>query len=121
DKLGIAGDALHMTVSKYNADYKNGGDAVFGTSVDNMAPVEKGPFYAVKVSPVSSGEYATVIVDDKCRVLLREGQPITNLYACGGAMGNTFNKDGRGAGNMTALTTGALTGEVVRLELLQGK
>ena len=51
-----------------------------------MAPIERGPFYAVRVLPGSLGTFAGLRTDAQARVLDARGQPIAGLYAGGNDM-----------------------------------
>ena len=48
-----------------------------------MGPIERGPFYAVKVVMGSLGTFAGLKVNDQAQVLDAQGQPIAGLYAGG--------------------------------------
>ena len=100
---GIDSAALQATVARHNAmaragkdeDFAKGetpynriqGDAVraqaAGLSNPCMAPLERGPFYAIKVVMGSLGTFAGLRVDDHARVLDARCQPIPGLYAGG--------------------------------------
>ncbi|GAB3709970.1 FAD-binding protein [Mariniluteicoccus flavus] len=56
----------------------------------NLAPVEKAPFYAVKVVPGDLGTCGGVRADAYARALRADGSPIDGLYAIGNAAGNAF-------------------------------
>ncbi|MGS5087905.1 FAD-dependent oxidoreductase [Hydrogenophaga sp. A37] len=103
---GIDGDALRKTVQRYNAqalagkddDFAKGetpynhmqGDAPFaaerGWPNPCMGPLERGPFYAVKVVAGSLGTFAGLKTNDHAQVLDAQGQPIAGLYAGGNDM-----------------------------------
>lgn len=118
-KMNVPADTLAATVAKYNEDYDNGGDTVFGTPKDAMAPVKEGPFYALTARLVNTSEYVGVYADDDCTVLLSaDGPRIENLLGAGGAICNTYLKNGLGAGLLTALTTGTYAGECARTAIL---
>ncbi|WP_173912889.1 FAD-dependent oxidoreductase [Acinetobacter sp. Marseille-Q1618] len=52
-----------------------------------VAPIEKGPFYAVEIVPGSLGTFAGLVTDDDARVLDQQHHlPITGLYAVGNDM-----------------------------------
>jgi succinate dehydrogenase/fumarate reductase flavoprotein subunit len=55
-----------------------------------MAPIERGPFYAVKVVAGSLGTFAGLRVDAKARVLDGHGAPIAGLYAAGNDMSSVM-------------------------------
>lgn len=100
---GIDATALQTTVQRYNAmalkgqdrDFAKGeipynriqGDAIRtqATGLKNpcMGPLERGPFYAVKVVMGSLGTFAGLKVNDQAQVLDAQGRPIAGLYAGG--------------------------------------
>jgi succinate dehydrogenase/fumarate reductase flavoprotein subunit len=103
---GIHAEALQKTVLRYNLqahkgvddDFAKGetpynrvqGDATHAeaTGLPNpcMAPMERGPFYAVKVVPGSLGTFAGLRVNAQAQVLNAQGLPIAGLYAGGNDM-----------------------------------
>ncbi len=103
---GIAADTLQATVQRYNAmalkgqddDFAKGetpynrmqGDAAFaaerGWPNACMGPLERGPFYAVRVVAGSLGTFAGLKVNAQAQVLGDHGQPIPGLYAGGNDM-----------------------------------
>lgn len=48
-----------------------------------VAPIERSPFYAVRVVPGSLGTFAGLRTNAQARVLDRDGPAIAGLYACG--------------------------------------
>ncbi len=123
EEIGVPAENLTATVEQYNADYENGGDTVFGTGVENMAPVQTGPFYAVQVNAISTGGIdIAVYTDENMNVTLTNGgEPVENLYACGGAgSGSYFTLLNIGLGShvVGCLTSGVYVGNIVREALL---
>lgn len=51
-----------------------------------LAPLDGGPFYAVKIVPGSLGTFAGLATDSNARVLDRQSRPIPNLYSVGSDM-----------------------------------
>ncbi|MGO4842557.1 FAD-binding protein, partial [Rhizobiaceae sp. 2RAB30] len=89
---------LERTVEAYNKDARLGEDPEFGkgTTAYNLslgdpdhgpnpclAPVEKGPFYAVKLVIGDLGTFAGLRCDAQARVLDDADRPIPGLYAVG--------------------------------------
>ena len=67
------------------------GDAARGVASNpNVAPIEHGPFYAVRVLPGSLGTFAGLRTDASARVLAADGAPIAGLYACGADMASVM-------------------------------
>jgi len=103
---GISAQGLEKTVQRYNRMAHDGVDADFakgqtpynriqgdaaetdsrGLKNPCMAPVERGPFYAVKVVVGSLGTFAGLRVNNHAQVLDAQGQPIAGLYAGGNDM-----------------------------------
>jgi succinate dehydrogenase/fumarate reductase flavoprotein subunit len=95
---GIDPAGLRETIEQYNRHARNGEDPEFGRGTTpynrkqgdprhqpnpNVAPIEQGPFYAVKVEPGSFGTFAGLKVNAQAQVLDGEGQTIEGLYAVG--------------------------------------
>ncbi|MGE8065524.1 FAD-dependent oxidoreductase [Pseudomonas sp. NPDC089569] len=98
---GIDPTGLRSTVSDYNRHARNGEDPQFGRGSTPfnrkqgdalhhpnpcVAPIEQGPFYAVKVQPGCFGTFAGLKVNRHAQVLDSAGQVIAGLYAAGGDM-----------------------------------
>jgi succinate dehydrogenase/fumarate reductase flavoprotein subunit len=95
---GIDVTVFEQTIERYNADARQGIDAAFGrgttpfnraggdarvTPNPCVAPIERPPFYAVKVLPGSLGTFAGIRTDAHARVLRHDGCVIERLYAVG--------------------------------------
>ena len=96
---GIDGETLNATVARYNAmaregrdlDFRKGetaynrvqGDAGSGHPNPCMAPLERPPFYAVRIVMGSLGTFAGLRCDANARVLDARGQAIPGLWAAG--------------------------------------
>ena len=66
------------------AGYASGGQDPFGrdfTARPTLAP----PYYAIKVTGALFHTQGGLVIDEKARVLDREGRPLPNLFAGGGA------------------------------------
>lgn len=104
-ELGITPDALERTVQRYNEmaragrdlDFRKGenayerslGDPLHGPN-PTMAPLERGPFYAVKLLPGDIGTMRGLRTDAQARVLDSARRPIPGLYAVGNDMANVM-------------------------------
>jgi len=97
-ECGIDPEGLASTVAEYNRHARRGEDPAFGrgTTPFNrgsgdpdhspnpcVAPIDKAPFYAIKVLPGSFGTFAGLETDAFARVLDGDGNPIGGLYAAG--------------------------------------
>jgi len=97
-RAGIDARQLERTVADYNVGAREGQDPQFrrGWRVYNrflgdrthrpnpcVAPVERGPFYAVKIVMGDLGTFAGLRTDAHARVLDAQGAPIEGLFAAG--------------------------------------
>lgn len=124
---GIDPDGLERTVTEYNLHAHRGEDPAFGrggtpynrqsgdpanTPNPCVAPIERGPFFAVKVVPGSFGTFAGLKTDASARVLDASGRPIPGLYAAGtdmaSVMGGHYPAGGINLG--PAMTFGYIAG-----------
>jgi succinate dehydrogenase/fumarate reductase flavoprotein subunit len=102
---GIDAAALQKTLGEYNRDAHEGRDRAFGrgdtryeraggdveqTPNPCVAPIERDPFYAVRIVPGSLGTFAGLHTDASARVLDRDQRPIPGLYACGADMNSVM-------------------------------
>ncbi|WP_236557994.1 FAD-dependent oxidoreductase [Citricoccus sp. K5] len=127
EQCGIDPAGLTQTVRRFNEharlgidpDFSRGetefnrygGDPQVGPN-PSLGPIEKGPFYAVKVLPGSFGTFAGLEADGRARVLDDEGNIIPGLYVAGNdhnsVMGGHYPAGGINLG--PALTFGYIAG-----------
>lgn len=124
---GIDPRALARTVADFNDNARRGVDPDFNrgatefnkyggdpgnTPNPSLRPLEKGPFYAVKIVPGSFGTFAGLAADARARVLDTDGHPIEGLYVAGNdqasVMGGHYPAGGINLG--PALTFGYIAG-----------
>ena len=127
-KIGVDADGLIETVRRFNQFARTGKDLDFGrgdslqdryyTSTatgpnPSLGPIEKPPFYAVKVYPGDLGTKGGFRTDARSRVLTDTGEVIPGLYAAGNcsaaAMGRTY--PGAGGTIGPAMTFGYIAAE----------
>ena len=102
---GIDPEGLERTLAEYNVHARKGEDPAFGrgSTLYNryqgdaanqpnpcVAPIEREPFYAVKVVPGSFGTFAGLKTDANARVMSEGGDVIEGLYAVGTDMANVM-------------------------------
>ncbi|MBK3660105.1 FAD-dependent oxidoreductase [Bradyrhizobium diazoefficiens] len=126
-KAGIDAKAFAETVKQFNATAPQGHDAAFGKGSkaynryqgDAMhgpnpciAPIENGPYYAIKMVIGDLGTYAGIVTDENARALDGEGRVIPGLYAAGNDMASIMGGNYPGAGITLgpALTFGYIAG-----------
>jgi succinate dehydrogenase/fumarate reductase flavoprotein subunit len=98
---GIDAAGLVTTVAEYNVHAREGRDPAFGrggTPFERfggdparqpnpcVAPLDRAPFYAVRLRPGSLGTFAGLKTDRHARVLGKDRMPIEGLYAVGNDM-----------------------------------
>ena len=126
-KIGIDPSLLEATVNKFNHGARVGEDSAFGkgskaynryqgdalvTPNPCVAPLENGPYYAIKLVVGDIGTFAGLVTDEKTRVLDESRQPIRGLYAVGNDAASVMGGNYPGAGITLgpALTFGYVAG-----------
>ncbi|KAA9395402.1 FAD-dependent oxidoreductase [Kocuria coralli] len=126
-KCGIDPEGLWETVAAFDRNAAAGVDPDFGRGETpfnryggdpavapnpTLAPLGKGPFYAVKVLPGSFGTFAGIKVNARSRVVDRSGAVVDGLWACGNdqvnIMGGRYPAGGVNLG--PAMTFGYVAG-----------
>jgi len=102
---GIDPAGFASTLADYNAGAHRGEDRAFGrgstpfnrfygdpehTPNPCVAPIDRAPYYAVKVLPGSLGTFAGIRTDANAQALTRGGAPIAGLYAAGNDMASVM-------------------------------
>ncbi|MBE2997900.1 FAD-dependent oxidoreductase [Nocardiopsis sp. HNM0947] len=104
-RIGVPAEALRATLDEFNADAEKGVDTRFDRGSNwfhhfkgdmehrpnpNLAPLERGPFYAVRIQMGDLGTYAGLSVNTDSEVLTADGTPVKGLYAVGTAAVSVF-------------------------------
>lgn len=125
---GIDPAGLERTVASFNLHARRGEDPEFGRGATLynryqgdprvqpnpcVAPLDRGPYYAVKVVPGTFGTFAGLRTDGRARVLDAQATPIPGLYAAGTDMASVFGGyyPAGGINLGPALTFGFIAGE----------
>jgi fumarate reductase flavoprotein subunit len=77
--------ALKKTIDEYNAAVRGAPD-VFGRKIF-AEPIDKPPFYAMRVTPGASQSGGGIRTDSRCRILKKDGSFVANVYAVGEMVG----------------------------------
>ncbi|CAA2108452.1 FAD-dependent oxidoreductase [Variovorax paradoxus] len=126
-EIGIAPNVLEATVQEFNQGARTGDDPAFGkgskaynryqgdanvTPNPCVAPLENGPYYAIRLVIGDIGTFAGLVTDEKTRVLDADRQPIKGLYAVGNDAASVMGGNYPGAGITLgpALTFGYVAG-----------
>ncbi len=127
-RAGIDAKALEATVAAVQQERGNGHDPDFGKGSRAynryqgdaqhgpnpcIAPIEHGPFYAIKMVVGDLGTYAGIKTDEHARALDADGEVIEGLYAAGNDMASIMGGNYPGAGITLgpALTFGYIAGK----------
>jgi hypothetical protein len=112
-EIGVPPERFVATVQAFNREAAQGRDPEFGRGGDSyqrhlgdaehppnpcVAPLQRGPFHAVKVLPADLGMSAGIRTDERARVLDAAGCPIPGLYACGNDAHSVMNGSYPGPG-----------------------
>lgn len=104
-RCGIDPDGLAATVHDVNEHARRGEDPDFHrgesgfnrsfgdarvTPNPSLAPLDRPPYYAVRVLPGSFGTFAGLASDDHARVVDATGRPLPGLYAVGTDQASVF-------------------------------
>jgi succinate dehydrogenase/fumarate reductase flavoprotein subunit len=127
EACGIDPAGLRATIDEWNLHARRGADPSFGRGSTRyhryqgdpehgpnpcVAPIDKGPFLAVRVVPGSFGSFAGIRTDSSARVLDKADQPIPGLFAAGAdaasVMGGFYPAGGINIG--PAMTFGFIAG-----------
>lgn len=113
-KIGVDADGLRQSVRQLNAYAETGVDEAFGkggTSIDRyysdphnqpnscLGPVDKPPFYALRLDPGEIGTKGGLAVNEQAQVLREDGSCIDGLYAIGNCSAAVMGRTYAGAGS----------------------
>jgi succinate dehydrogenase/fumarate reductase flavoprotein subunit len=113
-QTGIDADELIKTVDSFNSAARHGEDPLFGRGRNAynlhfgdpeqkpnpcVGPLERQPFFALKLVPGDLGTFAGLQTDEKARVIDCAGKPIIGLYAAGNDLASVFAGDYPGGGS----------------------
>ncbi len=128
EKIGVPADNLQKTIDRFNGFTKTGKDLDFhrGDSAydrvysdpkvkpnPNLGPINRPPYFSVKVYPGDLGTKGGLLTDEFARVLREDLTPIKGLYAAGNTtasvMGHTYPGPGSTIG--PAMVFGMIAGQ----------
>jgi 3-oxosteroid 1-dehydrogenase len=111
--ISVDAEGLAKTVTRFNEFAAAGKDEDFGrgdSAYDryygdprrrpnpNLAPLDRPPFYAVRIVPGDLGTKGGLRTDSRARVLREDGTVIDGLYAAGNASASVMGRSYAGAG-----------------------
>jgi 3-oxosteroid 1-dehydrogenase len=131
--LGIDAEGLENTVARFNGFARDGEDPDFNRGGQNydlyygdheiqpnpcLGPLEKPPFYGVRVYPGELGTKGGLLTNTRAQVLTEEGELISGLYAIGNCSapvsGATYPASGATLGS--AMVFGYIAGQAAAME-----
>jgi predicted oxidoreductase len=104
-KIGVDAAGLTATIERFNRDAVAGEDTQFGRGSTaynhfrgdmehkpnpNLAPLDKGPFFAARVRMGDLGTFAGIDVDSRHAVIRADGSRIPGLFSVGAAAVSVF-------------------------------
>ncbi|HET9427379.1 MAG TPA: FAD-dependent oxidoreductase, partial [Allosphingosinicella sp.] len=117
-KAGIDPAGLRNTILGYNYGVETGND-FFGRK-HMPRPIAASPFHAIRMQASAVSSSVGLAVDDRLRVIRRDGTAIPNLYAAGEILGSSQTMGKAACGGMMvtpAMTFGRLLGQsLIELE-----
>lgn len=114
EKCGINAANLEETVKQFNSYAHHGKDEDYGRGQDiydryyadprvapnnNLAPLDKAPYYATRIYPGDLGTKGGLVTDEHARVLKADGSVIEGLYASGNNTASVMGKTYPGPGS----------------------
>jgi succinate dehydrogenase/fumarate reductase flavoprotein subunit len=95
-QLGRDPVAVERAVAEYNAACCAGHDAAFGRNPATLQPIERPPYYAIRIDPAIVCTSGGARRNIESEVLGHEGQPIPRLYEAGelGSMVSNLYQNG---------------------------
>ena len=111
--IGVDPQGLRAEVKRFNSFAASGvdedfhkGELLFGqvagdpenTPNPNLAPIEKGPFYAIKVVPTPLATSFGISINEHGQVLAEDGSEISGLYSAGNDAQSVMGSEYPGAG-----------------------
>lgn len=118
-QIGMPADAVRETVGAHNTAIKSGTLASLhparGETHGKALPIRTPPFYAIPVCAGITNTLGGIEVDRNAAVIMKSGEPMSGLYAVGGAGGGIEGGPRAGyiGGLAKAFVTGLLAGEHV--------
>jgi fumarate reductase flavoprotein subunit len=114
-KTGMHLPGLEATLEEYNGYCQQGYDEVFLKPKRYLRPVQKPPYYALRLFPAGYGSLGGIKINYKTEVLDKNWEPIQGLYACGtdacDIYGDTYVFQLPGNTMGFAMTTGRMAAE----------
>ncbi len=111
-QIGIDPSVLTQTLDTFNQGVRLQQDPLFGRTTALRHPLDKGPFYAIKVAPGVHHTMGGVAISTQAQVLDTHNYPLAGIWAAGEVVGGIHGAN-RIGGNAVAdiIIFGLLAGE----------
>ena len=110
--IGVPGDALRATISRFNDMARSGTDLDFGRGTSaydryygdptlpnpNLDVIDRPPFYAIRIQIGDLGTKGGLVCDEHARVVREDGSVIAGLYATGNTSASIMANEYAGPG-----------------------
>jgi len=112
-EVGIDPVGLERTVAEFNVAARQGRDPRYGRGSSaynrfqgdpsskgnaSLAPLQRAPYYAIRIWPGDIGTFTGLLTDTSARVLDGDANPVPGLYAAGNDMASVMGGSYPGAG-----------------------
>ncbi len=114
--IGMNTENFVQNIAKHNELCAAGETDGLGTVIENMFPIEKGPYFAYAHSAGNIGTITGLEIDTQMRVLNADKQPIENLYAAGELIFGNWFEGGypmSGTGLIGCVSSGKIAAEEI--------
>ncbi|MGY3766192.1 flavocytochrome c [Vagococcus vulneris] len=92
-EIGVKDTDLEKTVTDWNKAVADKKDTLFNRTTGMDQPLDKGPYYAIKIAPGIHYTMGGVKINDKTEVLTKDGKAIPGLYAAGEVTGGLHGEN----------------------------
>ncbi|MEW2625659.1 FAD-binding protein [Streptomyces sp. NPDC048106] len=106
---GYDGEAIRDAVKLFNDQAPTGQDLTPGRELDRL-PLDEGPYYVIETVPAITFPFHGIRIDDRARVLTKDGKPLPGLLAAGSDTGGLWHRAYAG-GLASALVYGLTAAE----------
>ena len=89
-QIGVPAATLEETMKRYNENVAFGFDRDFYKEREWLTPINKGPFYAIKIAPYSFTSIGGIKIDQYMHALDKNNQPVKGLYCTGMDAGGMY-------------------------------
>lgn len=124
EKMGLDPEVFVAEVEQYNAICASGDDTRFFKPSKFLLPLEEPPYYGIKMETGIMITMGAIRIDEFCRCLTEDGEPVEGLFAvgcdAGGMYGESYALPVPGSANGFALTSGWLTADYIADQVKEG-